>query len=169
MVQDVLLRGEGTEAVSEQYQGQAGVLLADGLGEGDHVTDESVPAVVPEMTGLGVPAQPVSAVIVGIDGVALSGQYCREWGVTAGVLSHAVGDLDDGSRWGVRLPFVHVDLDAVFAVEGEHRTPCPGYAGSPERPAELDGVGRPSGSGSRSLWRTAVGAARPGQACCSPR
>lgn len=143
VVQDVLLRGEGTEAVSEQDQGQAGVLLADGLRQGDHVTDEPVPAVVPELTGLGVPAQPVSAVIVGIDGVPLGGQCRREGGVTAGVLSHTVGDLDDGSRGRVRLPFVHVDLDAVFAFEGEHRVPCLGYAGSPESPAEWQRVGRP--------------------------
>jgi hypothetical protein len=127
VVEDVLLRGEGTQAVSEQRQRQAGVPLADGRRQGDHVADEAVPAVVPEVTGLGVPAQPVSAVIVGVDGVALGGQCCRERCVAAGVLAHAVGDLDDGSRGRVRFPRVHMDLDAVFAVEGEHRAPSLGY------------------------------------------
>ena len=120
------LREERTPRVAEEDQRQIGVGLADDLGEGPHRVAGGAEPAGSEAAELAVVAVPlpeagaaVTAVVVGVDGVAVGDEGVDQRAVAPGVFAHPVQQLDDGPR-GLRLVDVVHDGDAVGVGELGH-------------------------------------------------
>jgi hypothetical protein len=120
VIEYVMLRGEGAEAVADKNQRQPGVPLPGEAGERDLVLNEEVPAVLPEHARSGVHAQAVAAVVLRVDDKSTVRQFRGQRAVAERVFARPVRDLHDAARRACGLPLVNVDPYAVLAGEGEH-------------------------------------------------
>ena len=127
MVIDQHLREERPPRVPEQHERQLGVLGADDLGELPHGVDVARQSARSEPPELGRviavlfhPGAPVAAVVVGVDGVAGTGERRDQGGVSPGVLSDAVQQLHHRPGGGLCGMDVVDDRDAVCIDELGH-------------------------------------------------
>ena len=164
-VEQVLLQGERTHAVTEQHERDARVLGAGPRRQRRHVVDQPAPAGRAEVAVAfsGPRRAPVATVVVGVDDVAGVDQRLGEPAVAGGVLAHPVGDLDDRLRVAVARPAVDEDLLAVAALDRErrliHRSPDRVDLTNAGRPERWQGMGATTSERSQPPRRRADGAA----------
>ena len=94
--------------MAQQHQRDRRVLLAGPGPKPVDVVHELGPPLLADLAELvrGPRCRPVPAVVLSVDHHASRGQRLGQVGVPEGVLSDAVGDLDDGTRGAVGIPAV---------------------------------------------------------------
>ncbi|MNP28634.1 hypothetical protein D3C76_1216100 [compost metagenome] len=115
VVQQVGLGDVTAHAVAKHKQGCAGKMHANMLAEQPQVIDHLAPTVA-----LGVQAQgtrfgatAMATLVMGIQGIASSGQGCAQASIAGGMFGHAMGQQNHGFGWAFGKPLINVKAAMV--------------------------------------------------------